>query len=144
MHILLAELVTAIFFVWLAVEAVYHENAFELLASAVVACGIAARFIFFMVSLGKKKGNQRLPIVCSHCVMSSLGSMICHLDCFLKSMTVFIENQPCLSENHRNARSSSKHEAARKQILADEEYKQQCGALLKSDHWGVQWYHMRT
>lgn len=46
---MLAELVTAVFFVWLAVEAVYHENAFELLAAAIVASGIAARFIYFTV-----------------------------------------------------------------------------------------------
>ena len=67
-HILLAELMTAVFFVWLAVEAVYHENAFELLASAVVACGIAARFIFFMVSFGRSS-------LCSPHGILGLGSV---------------------------------------------------------------------
>ena len=46
----MAEMVTALFLVWLAVEAVYQENAFELLASAVVASCIGARIIYFIVS----------------------------------------------------------------------------------------------
>lgn len=51
MHIILAELVAALMLIWLAVEAVYHENAFELLASAVVACCISARLVYFIVGL---------------------------------------------------------------------------------------------
>ena len=50
LHVLLAELVSAAFFVWLAFDSVYHENAFEVLASAVVASCIAARILYFMVS----------------------------------------------------------------------------------------------
>lgn len=50
LHIVLAELVAALMLIWLAVEAVYHENAFELLASAVVICCISARLIYFIVS----------------------------------------------------------------------------------------------
>ena len=50
MHIVLAELIAAFMLIWLAVEAVYHENAFELLASAVVACCVSARLIYFIVS----------------------------------------------------------------------------------------------
>ena len=51
LHALLAELVSAVFFLWFAVEAVYHENAFELLAQAVVALCTSARIIYFMVSM---------------------------------------------------------------------------------------------
>lgn len=50
-HILIAELIAAAVMMWMAIEAVYHENAFELLASAIVACAVSARIIYFMVSL---------------------------------------------------------------------------------------------
>ena len=48
-HILVSELIAAVVMAWMAVEAVYHENAFELLASAAVACAVSARVLYFMV-----------------------------------------------------------------------------------------------
>ena len=50
-HILVSELIAAVVMAWMAVEAVYHENAFELLASAAVACAVSARVLYFMVCL---------------------------------------------------------------------------------------------
>lgn len=50
LHVVVAELVAAAFLTWFAVEAVYLENTFELLAQAAVATCIAARVAFFMVS----------------------------------------------------------------------------------------------
>ena len=49
-HILVAELLAAMMMAWMAIEAVYHENAFELLASASVALAVAARIVYFLVS----------------------------------------------------------------------------------------------
>lgn len=49
LHILLAELAAAAFTLWFALEAVNHENAFELLAQAMVAFCLGGRLIYYLV-----------------------------------------------------------------------------------------------
>ena len=49
LHISLVMLVTSIFFLWFAWDAIICENAFELLASGVLGLAVCARIIYFVV-----------------------------------------------------------------------------------------------
>ena len=49
LHISLVMLLTSIFFLWFAWDAIVCENAFELIASAVLGLAVCARIIFFVV-----------------------------------------------------------------------------------------------
>ena len=50
LHVLLAMLVTSVFFLWFVVSAIVHENAYELLITTVLSAVIAVRVVYFVVS----------------------------------------------------------------------------------------------
>ncbi|DBA89209.1 hypothetical protein WJX77_000076 [Trebouxia sp. C0004] len=52
LHISLVMLLTSIFFLWFAWDAIVCENAFELIASAVLGLAVCARIIFFVAERG--------------------------------------------------------------------------------------------
>ena len=49
LHISLVMLLTSIFYLWFAWDAIVCENAFELIASAVLGAAVCARIIYFVV-----------------------------------------------------------------------------------------------
>lgn len=51
LHISLVMLVTAIFYLWFAWDAIVFENAFELAACGVLGLAVCARIIYFVVSM---------------------------------------------------------------------------------------------
>lgn len=50
LHVLLAMLVTSVFFLWFVISAIVHENAYELLITTVLSAMIAVRVVYFVVS----------------------------------------------------------------------------------------------
>lgn len=50
LHVLLAMLVTSVFFFWFVVSAIVHENACELLITVVLSAIIAVRTMYYVVS----------------------------------------------------------------------------------------------
>lgn len=80
-HIVLAMLVTAIFFLLFVFDAIIRENAFGLLASMVMAACVAGRVVYYVVShlhfflsgvdrlyismLRSTRGSSGLPPVCN-------------------------------------------------------------------------------
>ena len=50
-HVLLAMLVTSVFFFWFVVSAIVHENAYELLVTVVLSAVIAVRTVYYVVRL---------------------------------------------------------------------------------------------
>ena len=50
LHVLLAMLVTSVFFCWFVVSAIVHENAYELLITVVLSAVIAVRTLYYVVS----------------------------------------------------------------------------------------------
>lgn len=49
LHVLIAMLVTSIFFSWFVISAIIHENAYELLITVVLSAVIAIRTLYYVV-----------------------------------------------------------------------------------------------
>ena len=82
LHISLVMLLTSIFYLWFAWDAIVCENAFELIASAVLGAAVCARIIYFVVCLPNTKTvvvhvEEELSVaVLTDC--NSLAAWICH------------------------------------------------------------------
>lgn len=63
LHISLVMLVTAIFYLWFAWDAIVFENAFELVACGVLGLAVCARIIYYVVSQ---------PASCTHSTLMYL------------------------------------------------------------------------
>jgi len=70
LHISLVMLLTSIFFLWFAWDAIVCENAFELIASAVLGLAVCARIIFFVV--GSRHLTHYTPYSTCVCCLYSL------------------------------------------------------------------------
>ena len=70
LHISLAMLVAALFFLLFVWDAIVYENAFELMASSMLAVVVAVRVLYFVVSAAATRGVplMLLPV----CVASSM------------------------------------------------------------------------
>ena len=108
LHISLVMLVTSIFFLWFAWDAIICENAFALLASGVLGLAVCARIIYFVVrrsvSLPTYAANllqaySLMHICASSCVALHTASPTLHelskkQTCIL-DWTVSWEQHPC-------------------------------------------------
>ena len=65
-HIVLAMLVTAIFFILFVFDAIIRENAFGLLASMILAICVAGRVVYYVVSI-----PRCLAPVCRVCALQA-------------------------------------------------------------------------
>ena len=75
LHISLAMLVAALFFLLFVWDAIVYENAFELVASSILAVVVAVRVLYFVVSAAATHGA---PLIC--CCMS-VWPPACWLHC---------------------------------------------------------------
>ena len=72
LHISLVMLVTSIFFLWFAWDAIICENAFALLASGVLGLAVCARIIYFVV-----RRTVSLPIYAPCLLQHLIASCTC-------------------------------------------------------------------
>lgn len=78
LHISLVMLVTAIFYLWFAWDAIVFENAFELAACGVLGVAVCARIIYFVVS-----GLGFLHHITQYILKSLLLHSFCHCSAIL-------------------------------------------------------------
>ncbi|KAK9801881.1 hypothetical protein WJX73_006907 [Symbiochloris irregularis] len=57
LQILMAMLVTSVFFLWFVVSAIVHENAYELLVTVVLSAVIAVRVLYFVATKNRSPGE---------------------------------------------------------------------------------------